>query len=76
MPPFFRGEQQWYVNNVVVNASLKWVGRCLTFATLQSVSENMTKRVAMSDRQITHAPGCWGWSPKHYECALAKENKA
>ncbi len=26
----------------------------------------------MTDRQSTHAADCWGWGPKHYECAVAE----
>lgn len=26
----------------------------------------------MTDRQTTHAPGCWDWGQKHYECAVGQ----
>jgi hypothetical protein len=25
-----------------------------------------------TDHQTTHAPGCWGWGQKHYECAVGQ----
>ena len=24
----------------------------------------------MTDHQTTHAPGCWDWGQRHYECAV------
>lgn len=26
----------------------------------------------MTDLQTTHAPDCWGWGPRHYECAVGQ----
>ena len=28
----------------------------------------------MNDRQFdtTHSPVCWGWGPRHYECAVGQ----
>lgn len=26
----------------------------------------------MTDHQITHAPSCWDWGPRHYECAVGQ----
>jgi len=26
----------------------------------------------MTDRQGTHGHDCWGWGPKHYECAVSQ----
>jgi len=24
----------------------------------------------MTDRQSTHGQDCWGWGPRHYDCAV------
>ena len=26
----------------------------------------------MTDIQFTHAPSCWNWGPRHYECAVGQ----
>lgn len=26
----------------------------------------------MTDRQSTHGHDCWGWGPRHYECAVGQ----
>jgi hypothetical protein len=26
----------------------------------------------MTNRQSTHAADCWGWGPKHYDCAVGR----
>ena len=29
----------------------------------------------MTDHQTTHAPGCWDWGLKHYECAVGQTER-
>ena len=29
----------------------------------------------MTDRQSTHSQDCWGWGPRHYECALRESER-
>ena len=30
------------------------------------------KYLEMTDCQTTHAADCWGWGPRHYECAVGQ----